>query len=309
VNTKSNVDTAEYPAPGPSPETQPPPPISSRAQVDLAGLSHPGYVRSNNEDHYLVVRFDRSLQTLTTNLPEGRVPKRFEEVGYGMVVADGIGGAAAGEVASQTAITTLVNLVLNTPDWIMRGGAQQIDQVMQRMAERYCRIDAVLSEQGSFDPSLSGMGTTLTLACSIGHDLLLAHIGDSRAYLLRGGQLHQLTRDHTVVQRLVETGCLRREEAATHRLRHVLTRSLGASEGEVEAECHEVSLTDQDQVLLCTDGLTDMAEDAAIRAVLLSAASANEACHALVELALKQGGKDNITVVLARYRFPPERSI
>src|SRR5262249_39517205 len=172
-----------------------------------------------------------------------------------------------------------------------------------RMAERYRRIDAVLTEQSSFDPSLWGMGTTLTLACSVGFDLILAHIGDSRAYLLRGGELHQLTRDHTVVQRLVETGCLRREEAVTHRLRHVLTRCLGASEGEVNAECHEVSLSDQDQVLLCTDGLTDMADDTAIRAVLLSAASANEACHALVQLALERGGKDNVTVVLARYRF------
>jgi len=305
VDTKSKVDTDEYPT-SVSSETQTPEPISSQVQVDLAGFSHPGYVRENNEDHYLVVRFDRSLQTLMTNLPEGHIPQRFEEVGYGMVVADGIGGASAGEIASQTAISTLVNLVLNTPDWIMRGGAHEAEKAMERMAERYRRIDAVLTEQGSADPRLWGMGTTLTLAYSLGPNLFLAHIGDSRAYLLHGGELHQLTRDHTIVQALVETGCLRRDEMATHRLRHVLTRSLGTSEGEVEAECQTVSLADQDQVLLCTDGLTDMVDQATIRSVLLSGASANEACHALIELALKQGGKDNVTVVLARYRFPSE---
>src|SRR5262245_55174964 len=103
MSTSDNTDTTEVPLPGPSPALRPPRAFSSQAQVDLAALSHPGNVRPNNEDHSLVVRFDRALQTLMTNLPEGDVPTRFEEVGYGLLVADGMGGAAAGEVASQLA--------------------------------------------------------------------------------------------------------------------------------------------------------------------------------------------------------------
>jgi protein phosphatase len=275
-------------------------------EVDLAALSDQGKVRPNNEDHYLVVRGERALQTLLTNLPEGRLPERFAEVGYGMLVADGMGGVAGGEVASQMAIITLVNLVLNTPDWIMRLGGQEIQEVMERMAERFRRVDAALHEQARFDPSLSGMGTTLTLAYSLGSDLVLTHVGDSRAYLLRGGELYQLTRDHTMAQALLNLGVIRPEEAATHRLRHVLTNALGVSAGRSEAEVQCLSLTDEDQVLLCTDGLTDMVDNATIGTVLRTTSSSREACQTLVQRALANGGKDNVTVVLARYRFPPK---
>src|SRR5262249_18651327 len=130
MSIQNAADTVEYSPP----EAQAPPGSSALVQVDLAALSHPGHIRSKNEDHYLVVRFGRSLQTLLTNLPEDSIPERVEEVGYGMVVADGIGGAAAGEIASQTAIRTLVHLALTTPDWIMGGGEQQVQQVLQRMA-------------------------------------------------------------------------------------------------------------------------------------------------------------------------------
>src|SRR5215207_9380222 len=124
----AETDTLEQPAP-PS-EVEPPQPFSSLVQVDISGLSDIGKVRLNNEDHYLIVRLGRSFQTLLTNLPADSVPDRFDEIGYGMVVADGMGGMAAGEVASSLAITTLVNLVLNTPDWFMRIGAGETEEVM-----------------------------------------------------------------------------------------------------------------------------------------------------------------------------------
>jgi protein phosphatase len=154
------------------------------------------------------------------------------------------------------------------------------------------------------DPGLRGMGTTMTLALSLGPSLLIGHVGDSRAYLFRPGVLLQLTRDHTVVQALVEAGRLTPAEAATHPFRHVLTRSLGSGPDRVEADFQRAWLADGDQLLLCTDGLTDMVDNAAIAAVLGGAATAEEACQALVALALKNGGKDNVTVALARYRFP-----
>jgi protein phosphatase len=298
-------DTDEFVEPIPSSDIERPGPVSSAVQVEIAARSHQGHVRSNNEDHYLVVRGERALQTLLTNLPEGAVPMRFAEVGYGMLVADGMGGRAAGEVASQITISTLVNLVLNTPDWIMRLGDQEVSEMMRRMTARFRRLNDVLHQEAELDPHLKGMGTTLTLTYSLGPDLILAHAGDSRCYLLRGAELHQLTCDHTMAQAMANLGIIRPEEAATHRLRHVLTNVLGG-ELQVEVQVKPISLAHDDQVLLCTDGLTEMVDEATIAAVLRDASSAEDACQSLVDRALTNGGKDNVTVVLARYRFPKD---
>jgi protein phosphatase len=305
MNSRNPQDTDEVPAPVSPAEIQAPRAVSSKVQVDLAALSHQGNVRANNEDHYLVTRFGRTLQALMTNLRDGLIPDQFTDVGYALLVADGIGGSSGGETASRTAITTLVNLVLNTPDWIMLAGEEEIERVMERMEQRYWQINAVLAEQARLDPALSGMGTTMTLACIFGTHLLLTHIGDSRAYLLRGGELHQLTRDHTLAQALAGAGFIAQKDVATHRLRHILSHALGATGGHVKVDVQHLSLADRDQVLLCTDGLTEMVADAAIAAVLRNAGSAREAGQALVDLALKNGGKDNVTVALARYRFAP----
>jgi protein phosphatase len=307
MNSGNNMDTDEYPISASRTDVLPPGVASSAVRVDLAARSHVGKVRPNNEDHFLVVRFHRALQTLLTNLPEGLLPERAEEGGYGMVVADGMGGMAAGEVASQLAIRTLIDLALATPDWVLKKGTPEIERVMQRMAERYRRVDEALSEEAQADPGLSGMGTTMTLACSIGSDLVLAHVGDSRAYLMRDGELHLLTRDHTLVQELVDRGVVRPEDASTHPFRHVLTRYLGGGKGNiVTEEVQRISVADADQLLLCTDGLTDMVDATSIRAILQSSASSDDACQALVDLALQKGGKDNVTVVLARYRVTPD---
>jgi serine/threonine protein phosphatase PrpC len=300
----NDQDTGEYRLTTTLDDVLPPQTLSFRVEVDLAALSHQGNVRANNEDHYLIVRTERALQTLLTNLPEGYVPRCFAEVAYGMLVADGMGGMAAGEVASRLAISTLVNLVLNTPDWIMRLSGSEAEEVMRRMTERYHQTDDVLCEQGQNDPRLSGMGTTMTLACSLGHDLILTHVGDSRAYLLRAGELHQLTRDQTLAQSLADRGIIRQEDTATHRLRHTLTSALGVGRGRLEPEVQHISLVHEDQVLLCSDGLTEMVDNSMIRAVLHRPVSASDSCRALIDLALRNGGKDNVTVLLARYRFP-----
>jgi len=304
MNNQSEADTIDLPPQASGQDTLWNQVRSAEVEVDLGAASHPGLVRSKNEDHYLVVRYGRQLETLLTNLPAGQVPSRSEEIGYGLLVADGIGGAAAGELASRMAISTLINLLLHTPDWIISTGQQETEQVMQRLAERYRHVDAVLRDQCNLDPALCGMGTTMTLASSLGDSLVIGHIGDSRAYLYRGGELHQLTRDHTLVQSLVTLGQLTEEQAGKHPFRHVLTRSLGGGQHGVNGEFQRVMLASGDQVLLCTDGLTDMVDKASIATILHSAASADEACRSLISLALKNGGKDNVTVALARYRFP-----
>jgi protein phosphatase len=303
MNPSDDMNTDESPALASQSDALWPQSDTAAVQVELAARSDQGNVRPNNEDHFLVVRFHRALETLLTNLPDGLIPVRTKDVGYGMVVADGMGGMAAGEVASREAIRILINLMLTTPDWIMRRGDRELELVMQRMAERYRRVHAALREEAQANPKLSGMGTTMTLACSLGADLILTHVGDSRAYLVHDGQLHLLTHDHTLVQDLVDQGVVRPEAAATHPFRRILTRDLGGRKGEIEAETRRITLADQDQLLLCTDGLTDMVDTRTIGEILRSAVSANDACQVLVNKALQNGGKDNVTVVLARYRF------
>jgi protein phosphatase len=305
MSSASDQDTDEYAVQSVIPIVEPPHAVSARVQVDLAALSDPGKVRANNEDHYLVMCFERSLETLLTNLSEGQLPGRFAEVGYLMVVADGMGGAEAGEVASQMAIRTFVNLLLHTPDWFMRLGDAEAKEVFRRIEERYRQVDQVLRDQAEIIARRAGMGTTLTMAASVGHDLILAHIGDSRAYLLRDGKLHQLTRDHTLAQGLVDLGVIRPDQAATHKLEHVLSRVLGASGDQMGADVQRLFLGNEDQILLCTDGLTDMVSPATITASLQDSKSSQVACRELVDKALENGGRDNVTIVVAKYRFPP----
>ena len=300
-NQNSDASASETPS-----DEMPPPPFSSRINVDLYGMSHAGYVRSKNEDHFLIVRAGRALETVLTNLTESHAMpgELFEETGYGMIVADGVGGASAGEVASRQAIFTLLGLALHTPDWQFRWGAKERNTVMWRMRERFRRVNAALLRDAAAHATLSGMCTTMTAALTHGNDLIIGHIGDSRAYLVHGEKLVQLTRDHTVGARLVGDGTHKPSDPLVLELRGLLLQALGSSEGECNPEISDYMLTHEDQLLLCTDGLTDMVDDVDIELVLNSASSAKSACRSLVDLALNNGGRDNITVIVARYSIP-----
>jgi protein phosphatase len=144
----------------------------------------------------------------------------------------------------------------------------------------------------------------LTVAVSLGANLLIGHIGDSRAYLFRGRRLHQLTSDHTLAQALIDAGIADPEDSGTRAMRHVLTAALGSTGARVDPQVQRLYLNTNDQVLLCTDGLTEMVNDEVIASVLSEAPTAQSACQNLVDLALGAAGLDNITVVLARYKFP-----
>jgi protein phosphatase len=144
------------------------------------------------------------------------------------------------------------------------------------------------------------MGTTLTMAGLLGNDLIIGHIGDSRAYLLRKGKLNQLTNDHTLVQALLDAGIVAADDPASQSTDHVLTAALGSLDEVVRPQVKLLQVAPDDQILLCTDGLTQIVDDKTIQATLYHADSAHQACHELVDLALEGGGTDNITVVLAR---------
>jgi protein phosphatase len=283
-----------------------PQPFSSLVRIDVAARSHPGHHRPNNEDHFLVTRLGRTLETLITSLPAGDVPERTEEVNYVMVVADGMGGHAAGEVASRMAISALVGLALDVPDWIFKVDEGHAREIEQRSRTYVQDVGAMLVERGQREPALRGMGTTLTAARSLGRELLITHVGDSRAYLLRAGELHRLTRDHTYAQLLVDTGQLAASAVAGSRHRHVLTNALGGASENVHVDTDRLQLEDGDRLLLCSDGLTDLVDDATITSILLESVRSSDACERLVQRALDHGGGDNVTVIVAAYQLPVE---
>ncbi|MBI3450167.1 MAG: serine/threonine-protein phosphatase [Acidobacteria bacterium] len=288
----------------PAREPAPPEPPHVPVHVDSFGLSDRGKLRADNQDHFYMARLGRFSQTVATSLPAGELPDRLEDTGLVAVVADGMGGHAGGEVASRTAIVLFFHLLFDTPDWVLKVDDASAQKILDRAASRYRSLDSLLAERGRLDPKLKGMGTTMTLTYSIGLDLFLAHAGDSRAYLCRDGSLRQLTRDHTRVQALVDEGLLTREEAATHRLRNVLTNVVGGGAPLIDVDVHRVPLEIGDAVLLCSDGLHGVVKDEEIASILGSSAAAEAACRALVALALERGAPDNVTVVVSRYETP-----
>jgi protein phosphatase len=152
------------------------------------------------------------------------------------------------------------------------------------------------------------MGSTLTAARSLGTDLLIVHVGDSRAYLFRAGTLFRLTKDHTFAQMLVDSGKLDASDIGASGVRHILTNALGGSSEHVDVGVDLLRLEDGDRLLLCSDGLSDLVDDETISNTLAGTTVSEDTCAQLVQLALDRGGRDNVTVIVAAYTFPEVRS-
>ena len=173
------------------------PPSSALVQVEFGAGSHPGVLQATNDDHYLIARIGRYLEPIMTSLPEGAAPRRFDESGYGMVVADGMGGVGS-ERASRLAIATLTHVALQWGKWNVRVD-DETAWVIAEQAERFYRqVDEAVSAAARSDPGFEGMGTTLTCTYSGGDELFVVHVGHSRAYVYRAGHLTKLTRDQTL---------------------------------------------------------------------------------------------------------------
>jgi serine/threonine protein phosphatase PrpC len=213
------------------------------------------------------------------------------------LVADGMSGHPAGDIAAQNAVTAASQRALERAAWLREHPEAAAEFTADLVTSANRRVHGLMLA----DPSLKGMGTTLvalTMApasTSVAH---IAHLGDSRAYLYRENQLTQLTRDHTLVQSFVQRGLIDAATALVHPERHILTKGLGMGVG-LKPELTSIPITPRDIILLCSDGLTKMLEDAAI-ASILSRANGNphEACHDLIEEALDRGGEDNVTVIV-----------
>lgn len=279
---------------------------ASRVHVDIAARSDRGKVRESNEDAYLVYRLGRYVECVTSSIADAG-SLRHEDVGYVMLVADGMGGHEGGEVASRNALLKSIELVIRAPKWALKlddpaTRDAEIQELIDRARHYLAGIHAALREQAAGDPGLAGMGTTLTGAFSVGADLFVSHVGDSKVYLIHDGVMQRVTHDHTVAQQYADLGIIRQEDVARHRMHHVLTRAVGGPGDALEPDLHFRTIADGDRLLLCSDGLTDMVSEPEIAAVLGAHLTSEEACRALVALALDHGGRDNVTVIIAGYR-------
>jgi PPM family protein phosphatase len=279
-------------------------PASSSVRIDFGAVSDTGKVRPKNEDHFLVSQMNRKQEILLTNVSGDHLPALPGEEGYTMIVADGMGGMAAGEVASRMVITTGLKLFQKSPKWGFKINKKEAHELFERVNHYLQEMDATLTRRSEADRHLYGMGTTLTAAYSVGSDLFIIHLGDSRAYLYRNGELRQLTRDHTVAQAMADAGYIAHEEVRYHTKKNVLTNFLGGHHGKVKADIRWLRVVDGDRLLLCSDGLTDMVEDTTIARILAENDPPAGAAQSLLDEALKCGGRDNVTVIVARYSIP-----
>jgi protein phosphatase len=271
------------------------PPPAAEVHVEFGAHTRSGADRLVNTDHYLVLNLGRHQETVMTSLPDYQIPPRFDEFGYGMVIADGKG--SGGEVASRVAIATLVHLIVYFGKWNVRINEVIAEEVMNRAERFYRSIDATLSQAGQPDPI--DMQTTLTAVVTAGNELIFAHVGDSRAYLFRNGALLRLTRDHPL-----ETGTLGRPVVpvdATATGPELESALAGAPGPKIDVE--RVGMLDGDAVLLCTDGLTNALDDAAIAKVMKRHRRPDDQCKTLVDLGVAGGGTDDMTALVGHYRI------
>jgi protein phosphatase len=234
----------------------------------------PGRVRRHNEDALV---FDAALGLC--------------------VLADGMGGAQAGELASSMGVAALQSALTL---WLRRSGPQGGAEVLrQTMREAVARANQAILQAASAHAEHAGMGATLALAVFAGDSLQLGHIGDSRCYRWRRGELQQLTKDHSYVQSRVDAGLLTPAQAARSAKRHLVTRALGVMP-QVELELHAHRVEAGDVYLMCSDGLSDMVDDVELAGILASAEPLAWQVSQLIDVANARGGRDNITVLLAR---------
>jgi protein phosphatase len=276
-------------------------PIPVRLNVDAFGLTDTGKVRSRNEDQFLVARLLKGLEIQQTSLPEPRLRCAHDQ-SYLFVVADGMGGHAGGDAASTMAVDAVEHFVLETLKWFLQLEGRESDELLaafrKGVGEAHERILAAAAE----NPELRGMATTLTLALSLNDSVSIAHAGDSRCYLFRNDSLHQLTEDHTLVGELARQGQIPKQMAATHPMRHLVTNAVGNRSRDLTVDVQRIEINDGDVLLLCTDGLTEMVSPQEMADVLRSMADVESGCRELLARANSAGGRDNITVVLAKYR-------
>jgi serine/threonine protein phosphatase PrpC len=274
-----------------------------RGKLDCYGLTDIGQVREVNEDQFLIADLNKSMLIHQTSLShEDHTRLMGGSQGTLLVVADGMGGHAAGKQASTIAVQSLMHYVLNAMSWFYRLLDSRENDLIDELKIALETAQQSIETAAKASIERRGMGTTLTMAYVIWPRLYVVHAGDSRGYLFRQAKLEQITTDHTMAQQLVERGALTPQEAQESRWSHVLWNCLGGGTHELKPEVYKATLALGDTLLVCSDGLTGRVSNEDIIEQLGRDHSAEETCRRLVSAANAAGGKDNITVVVARFR-------
>ncbi|QDT02417.1 Serine/threonine phosphatase stp [Rubripirellula lacrimiformis] len=277
--------------------------------LNAFGATHQGLVRENNQDQFLIAQLSKSMRVSATSMsfdqrlygqPEGEV----------LLVADGMGGHAAGEKASSLAIETMVRRLL---DSIHAGlpADDSDDTVFRKNLEELLKdAHSRILVESAHHADQRGMGTTLTMAYVIWPRLYVAHAGDSRCYLIRDGQAQPLTTDHTLARQMVDAGGLKPEDEAKSKWSNVLWNVLGGRvNGDLIAEVHRFDLKPGDAIVLCSDGLHRYVDADQLATIVNESESPEVACQRLIQIALDAGGEDNVTVIVSSpLRDDPSKS-
>lgn len=262
--------------------------------AEIYGTTNVGLIRADNQDAFLIANLETG-DIATTSAPS---TISVHTAPFIMIVADGVGGAASGALASSIATETILGELHRWWRKVPKRSAESIEAALKR------GIDAAnreIFQTATTSPEHHGMGTTATLALVIEGEAFIAQVGDSRAYLVRKGTAKQLTKDQSFVQRLIDAGRMTAKEAAQSEHRNIILQALGPEE-KVVTDFYRVKLENDDAMVLCSDGLSNQVSNEDIARIARGAAKPQDVCNALIEEALHTGAPDNVTVVTARLR-------
>jgi PPM family protein phosphatase len=277
------------------------PPVRKPAddEVDVYGLTHTGKVRKTNQDHFMICSLRKQMLVHLPSIPAtDQLTAPGDRLAFLAMVADGVGGGVGGETASRLAVEVVTRYVSQSVQCYYAAGAARDDTFLAALQDAAMQSHADILAMGDAEPALAGMATTLTLWIGVWPRAYLLQVGDSRCYLLRDGELTQLSRDQTMAQELVDAGVLARAEASRTRWAHTLSSAIGGRQTaplvtRLEQQWGNVGL-------LCSDGLTAHVPDERIRERLQTMTSARQVCEDLLQDALDGGGTDNITILVGR---------
>ncbi len=273
-------------------------------ELDMFGITHRGKVRAENQDHFLISTVHPQLVIHGTSLPniEG-LPLRGSRLATVMVLADGVGGAAAGSEAARLATEAVTRYVASTLRSYHNAGTARDDEFLNALKSSAMEAHAAVRAEAALRTDDRQMASTLTVGFVVWPWLYVVQVGDSRAYYFSAGHLRLLTHDQTIAQALVDQGILPADKLDRSPFRHVLSSAIGADEAVPEVT--RVDITERGSlILLCSDGLTKHVSDEEIAAAIENMTSSEQVARGLLELALSRGGRDNITIISARALLP-----
>ncbi len=267
-------------------------------ELDVYGLTHPGLVRQNNEDHFLICALKKRVEVYHTSLPDPSVLTHSQRVAMMALVADGVGGAKAGEEASRITLEHVTRYVTEALECYYTSDPNDDSEFINELGEAALKVHSEIAVEAATDSARRGMATTLTLWLGIWPNAYLLQVGDSRCYSFREGKLIQMSRDQTMAEEFVQQGVFNREDAAFKRWANVLSSAIGGPQAAPTVS--KVPQSWGTVGMMCSDGLTRHVSDERIKEVLSTLKSAKQGCEALLKDALDAGGEDNITVLIGR---------